>query len=126
MQVVWQSFVDLRVAIYGVDMKMIEVKQLVNFVILTLLEQMVQVADICVSPKKDAELLVKKGNELKIVYPQEDLDPRSFLDLDFDVFSLQPMDDSNYKSNLNKTLEYCTDNPIWRLSLQVHKYLQIP
>ena len=75
---------------------------------------------------KDAELLVKKGNELKIVYPQEDLDPRSFLDLDFDVFSLQPMDDSNYKSNLNKTLEYCTDNPIWRLSLQVHKYLQIP
>ena len=81
---------------------------------------------IWVSPKKDAELLVKKGNELKIVYPQEDLDPRSFLDLDFDVFSLQPMDDSNYKSNLNKTLEYCTDNPIWRLSLQVHKYLQIP
>ena len=76
--------------------------------------------------KKDTELLIKKGNELKIVYPQEDLDPSSFLDLDFDVFSLQPMDDSNYNNNLNKTLEYCTANPNWRLSLQMHKYLQIP
>ncbi len=81
---------------------------------------------ICVSPKKDTELLIKKGNELKIVYPQEDLDPSNFLDLDFDVFSLQPMDDSNYNNNLNKTLEYCTANPNWRLSLQMHKYLQIP
>jgi len=81
---------------------------------------------ICVSPKKDTELLIKKGNELKIVYPQEDLDPSNFLDLDFDVFSLQPMDDSNYNNNLNKTLAYCTANPNWRLSLQMHKYLQIP
>ncbi|MEC9274503.1 MAG: 7-carboxy-7-deazaguanine synthase [Candidatus Neomarinimicrobiota bacterium] len=81
---------------------------------------------ICVSPKKDTELLIKKGNELKIVYPQEDLDPSNFLDLDFDVFSLQPMDDSNYNNNLDKTLEYCTANPNWRLSLQMHKYLQIP
>ena len=78
------------------------------------------------SPKKDAKLLIKEGNELKIVYPQEDLDPSSYLDLDFEVFSLQPMDDSNYKNNLNKTLEYCTANPHWRLSLQMHKYLQIP
>ena len=81
---------------------------------------------ICVSPKKDAKLLIKEGNELKIVYPQEDLDPSSYLDLDFEVFSLQPMDDSNYKNNLNKTLEYCTAHPHWRLSLQMHKYLQIP
>ena len=81
---------------------------------------------ICVSPKKGAKLLINKGNELKIVYPQEDLDPSSFLDLDFDVFSLQPMDDSNYKRNLNKTLQYCNANPTWRLSLQMHKYLQIP
>lgn len=80
---------------------------------------------ICVSPKKDTELLIKKGNELKIVYPQEDLDPSCYLDLDFDVFSLQPMDDSNYNNNLNKTLEYCIANPHWRLSLQMHKYLQI-
>ena len=81
---------------------------------------------ICVSPKKDAELLIIKGNELKIVYPQEDLDPSNYLGLDFDVFSLQPMDDSNYNNNLKKTLEYCTANPNWRLSLQMHKYLQIP
>ena len=42
---------------------------------------------ICVSPKQKAKLLVKKGDELKIVYPQDGLDPSKFLDLDFDVFS---------------------------------------
>ena len=81
---------------------------------------------ICVSPKQEAELLVTKGNELKIVYPQDGLDPSNFLDLDFDVFSLQPMDGPEYKDNLQQTMHYCRTHPEWRLSLQTHKYLQIP
>ncbi|MEC8984236.1 MAG: 7-carboxy-7-deazaguanine synthase [Candidatus Neomarinimicrobiota bacterium] len=81
---------------------------------------------ICVSPKQKANLLVKKGDELKIVYPQDGLDPSNFLDLDFDVFSLQPMDGPEYNNNLEETLVYCRKNPEWRLSLQIHKYLQIP
>ena len=81
---------------------------------------------ICVSPKQEAELLVTKGDELKIVYPQDGLDPSNFLDLDFDVFSLQPMDGPEYNNNLQETLVYCRTHPEWRLSLQTHKYLQIP
>jgi len=81
---------------------------------------------ICVSPKQKAELLVIKGDELKIVYPQDGLDPSNFLDLDFDVFSLQPMDGPEYNNNLQKTLVYCRTHPEWRLSLQTHKYLEIP
>tara|TARA_Y100000310_G_scaffold13932_1_gene14202 strand:- start:42 stop:671 length:630 start_codon:yes stop_codon:yes gene_type:complete len=81
---------------------------------------------ICVSPKQKAELLVIKGDELKIVYPQDGLDPSNFLDLDFDVFSLQPMDGPEYNNNLQETLVYCRTHSEWRLSLQTHKYLQIP
>ena len=76
--------------------------------------------------KKGAKLLVKKGDELKLVYPQDGLDPSNFLDLDFDVFSLQPMDGPEYNNNLEETLVYCRKHPEWRLSLQTHKYLQIP
>jgi 7-carboxy-7-deazaguanine synthase (Cx14CxxC type) len=81
---------------------------------------------ICVSPKQEAELLVTKGDELKIIYPQDGLDPSNFLDLDFDVFSLQPMDGPEYNNNLQETLAYCRTHSEWRLSLQTHKYLQIP
>jgi len=81
---------------------------------------------ICVSPKQEAELLVTKGDELKIIYPQDGLDPSNFLDLDFDVFSLQPMDGPEYNNNLEETLVYCRKHPEWRLSLQTHKYLQVP
>jgi organic radical activating enzyme len=77
-------------------------------------------------PKQKADLILQKGDELKIVYPQEGLDPSSFLDLDFDVFSLQPMDGPEYKDNLQQTMHYCRAHPEWRLSLQTHKYLQIP
>src|SRR3984893_16582427 len=38
---------------------------------------------ICVSPKAGAPLVVTSGDELKIVMPQEGLDPRNFADLDF-------------------------------------------
>ena len=59
---------------------------------------------ICVSPKQKANLLVKKGDELKIVYPQDGLDPSNFLGLDFDVFSLQPMDGPESVSYTHLTL----------------------
>ncbi|GIS71655.1 MAG: hypothetical protein CM1200mP10_12320 [Candidatus Neomarinimicrobiota bacterium] len=71
-------------------------------------------------------MLITKGDELKIVYPQDGLDPSNFLDLDFEVFSLQPMDNPEYKNNLKQSLHYCRTHPEWRLSLQTHKYLQVP
>ena len=80
---------------------------------------------ICVSPKQGSELLVQKGNELKAVYPQENQNLTNFLDLKFDHLYLQPMDGPNIKANTAKAIEYCMENPEWKLSLQQHKLIGI-
>ncbi len=81
---------------------------------------------ICVSPKMGSDLIVTSGDELKLVYPQPDGDPSQFENLDFDHFSLQPMDGPNREKNTKKTLSYCRQHPHWRVSLQTHKFLGIP
>ena len=80
---------------------------------------------ICVSPKANAELMIKKGNELKVVFPQPEQDLHSFLDLNFEHFFLQPMDGPQIKENTQETIEYCMQHPQWRLSIQQHKLLGI-
>src|SRR5262249_6983815 len=47
---------------------------------------------VCVSPKAGADLIVRKGHELKLVYPQAEALPEQFAGLAFERFSLQPMD----------------------------------
>ncbi|NNE34042.1 MAG: 7-carboxy-7-deazaguanine synthase [Rhodothermales bacterium] len=81
---------------------------------------------ICVSPKAGAGLVQREGDELKLVYPQSDLTPAQFESLDFDHFSLQPMDGPSLASNTASAMQYCIANPRWRLSLQLHKVLEIP
>lgn len=81
---------------------------------------------ICVSPKAEAELVVKKGNELKLVYLQEEAPPERFADLAFDHFFLQPMDGPEKNALTQKAIDYCKANPQWRLSVQTHKILGIP
>ena len=81
---------------------------------------------VCVSPKAGANTIVKKGDELKLVYPQEGLDPKDFEEWDFKHFSLQPMDNENIGDNTEKALQYCLQHPKWNLSIQVHKILNIP
>lgn len=80
---------------------------------------------VCVSPKADAELVLRAGNELKLVYPQDMAAPERFEDLAFDHFFLQPMDSPEAASNLEAVIAYCTNNPRWRLSLQSHKMIGI-
>ncbi|MFZ2955587.1 MAG: 7-carboxy-7-deazaguanine synthase [Candidatus Ozemobacteraceae bacterium] len=80
---------------------------------------------ISVSPKAGTELVQRRGNELKLVFPQEGVDPASFLGLPFDHFYLQPLDDSRREDNTKKTVSYCLENPRWRISVQLHKYLGI-
>ncbi len=81
---------------------------------------------LCVSPKEGADLCVRRGNELKLVYPQQGLPPEAVAHLGFSVFSLQPMDGPDLADNTRRTLEYCRAHPQWRLSLQTHKILGIP
>ncbi len=81
---------------------------------------------ICVSPKVGTTLAQTAGDELKLVYPQEGLDPAAFEDLEFAHFFIQPLDGPERARNTELAKEYCLKNPGWRLSLQMHKILGIP
>jgi 7-carboxy-7-deazaguanine synthase (Cx14CxxC type) len=80
---------------------------------------------ICVSPKAGADLVVRHGHELKLVFPQAEAAPEKFADLAFERFSLQPMDGPDVVENTARAVDYCLKHPQWRLSLQTHKTLGI-
>jgi 7-carboxy-7-deazaguanine synthase len=80
---------------------------------------------VCVSPKADAPLVVQRGDEVKLVYPQERGEPARYSHLEFRHFFLQPMDGPRAATNTRLAVEYCLANPQWRLSLQTHKMLGI-
>jgi 7-carboxy-7-deazaguanine synthase (Cx14CxxC type) len=81
---------------------------------------------ICVSPKAGAELRLRSGDELKLVFPQEGAEPARYEQLAFRHFFLQPMDGPERVANTEAALRYCLAHPRWRLSLQTHKLLGIP
>jgi 7-carboxy-7-deazaguanine synthase (Cx14CxxC type) len=80
---------------------------------------------VCVSPKAGAELRLRAGHELKLVYPQPGAMPEQFEALPFERFSLQPMDGPDAAANTARAIDYCLTHPQWRLSLQTHKTLGI-
>jgi organic radical activating enzyme len=81
---------------------------------------------ITVSPKAGAPLVQVTGQELKLVYPQDGLDPAGFEGLAFRHLVLQPRDDAGRAENARAALAYCLAHPRWRLSLQLHKFLGMP
>ncbi len=81
---------------------------------------------ICVSPKADAPVVLTKGHELKLVFPQPAAMPERFESLDFENFYLQPMDGLLKNKNTRAAIDYCLAHPQWKLSLQTHKLLGIP
>jgi 7-carboxy-7-deazaguanine synthase len=76
---------------------------------------------VCVSPKAGAPLVQTTGNELKLVFPQDNAPPEKFEQLDFRHFFLQPMDGAETAQNTERAIEYCLKHPRWRLSIQTHK-----
>ncbi|MBX9819419.1 7-carboxy-7-deazaguanine synthase [Afipia birgiae] len=80
---------------------------------------------ICVSPKAGSELVIRKGHELKLVYPQAENAPEDFAGLEFERFSLQPMDGPDIAQSTQAAIAYCLRHPQWRLSVQTHKTLGI-
>ena len=81
---------------------------------------------VCVSPKAGAPLVVTRGDELKLVFPQQGAEPQLFEELSFGRLLLQPMDGPDRVKNTQLAVEYCLAHPQWRLSLQTHKILGIP
>lgn len=81
---------------------------------------------VCVSPKMGSQLVVRKGNEIKVVIPQQGQDLGAYEGLDFENFFVQPMDGPLAAFNTTLAIETCKRNPKWKLSLQTHKLLNIP
>ena len=82
---------------------------------------------LCVSPKGSAPLVQRSGDELKLVYPQEEAEaqPEEFTALPFSHFFLQPRDDADRDDNTRRAIDYCLRHPRWKLSVQSHKVLGI-
>jgi len=80
---------------------------------------------VCVSPKADAPVVAERGQELKLVFPQEKAMPERFAGLDFSHFYLQPMDGPSVVQNTAAAVAYCLAHPQWHLSVQTHKALGI-
>lgn len=80
---------------------------------------------ICVSPKMGAEMKLKTGSELKLVYPQKNCDPADFLKLEFERFFLQPLDGPEHEANIAAAYDYCEQHSPWELSIQTQKLVGI-
>lgn len=80
---------------------------------------------VCVSPKAGTDIVVTQGQELKLVFPQQDIDPGHFTQLAFENFYIQPMDGPDRAKNSKAAIEYCQSHPMWNLSTQTHKVLGI-
>ena len=81
---------------------------------------------ICVSPKARSNFILKKGNELKVVFPQYEFNPLDHENLEFEHFFIQTMDGLNQKENIRKSEDFVLKYPRWKLSIQTHKILGIP
>jgi len=81
---------------------------------------------LCVSPKAGTEVVQRSGDELKLVWPQEGVDPAELENWDFDHFLVQPMDCEQREEAKEAAIRLAMDRPRWRLSLQAHKVLGLP
>jgi 7-carboxy-7-deazaguanine synthase (Cx14CxxC type) len=81
---------------------------------------------ICVSPKAGTEVVQRRGNELKLVWPQDGIDPAELESWQFDHFLVQPMDCEQREQAVDAAVELAMRRPKWRLSLQAHKIVGLP
>ncbi len=78
---------------------------------------------ICISPKAGTQVVQRRGNELKLVYPQAGLHPDDVAGWDFDHFFLQAMDGPSLRDNQQAAMRFIYEHPHWRLSVQTHKLI---
>jgi len=76
---------------------------------------------ICVSPKAGTDVVQRSGDELKLVWPQDGIDPAELERWDFDHFLVQPMDCADRQGSIDAAIALAMDRPKWRLALQTHK-----
>jgi 7-carboxy-7-deazaguanine synthase (Cx14CxxC type) len=81
---------------------------------------------ICVSPKAGTQVVQRSGDELKLVWPQDGIDPEKLLGWDFRHFIIQPLDGSGREDSTSAAIDYVMAHPSWRLGLQSHKLIGMP
>ncbi len=81
---------------------------------------------LCVSPKSGTEVVQRRGDELKLVWPQPGIDPTELERWDFRHFLVQPMDCDEGAAAMVAAIELAMARPLWRLSLQAHKVAGLP
>jgi len=81
---------------------------------------------LCISPKAGNEVVQRRGNELKLVWPQLGIEPAELEDWDFEHFLVQPMDCVSPDEALEAAIALAMERPRWRLSLQAHKVVGLP
>ena len=81
---------------------------------------------LCVSPKAGTDVVQRAGDELKLVWPQDGIDPQSLEGWDFRNFLIQPMDCEDRKQAMDASIRLVMQRPLWRLSLQAHKLIGLP
>ena len=81
---------------------------------------------LCISPKAGTEVVQRSGNELKLVWPQDGIDPEELERWDFEHFLVQPMDCAEGKAAMDAAIGLAMERPRWRLSLQAHKVVGLP
>jgi 7-carboxy-7-deazaguanine synthase (Cx14CxxC type) len=80
---------------------------------------------LCVSPKSTATVVQTNAQELKLAWPQDEIDLQTMESFDCERFYLQPIDGAHLALNTKLCIETCLQNPKWRLSVQTHKVIGI-
>lgn len=81
---------------------------------------------LCVSPKAGSEVVQRRGDELKLVWPQPGSDLDAIEAWDFAHRLIQPLDTGQAAGNaaaMAAAVALVMDRPRWRLTLQAHKQL---
>jgi len=81
---------------------------------------------LCISPKAGSEVVQRRGDELKLVWPQAGIDPAVCEEWDFAHFLVQPMDCADRDAALAAAIALAMERPRWRLTLQAHKVVGLP
>jgi 7-carboxy-7-deazaguanine synthase (Cx14CxxC type) len=81
---------------------------------------------LCISPKAGTDVVQRQGDELKLVWPQEGIDPAELEGWAFDHFLVQPMDCEERDAANDAAIRLAMERPKWRLTLQAHKVVGLP
>ncbi len=79
---------------------------------------------VCISPKAGSDVVQRRGDELKLVWPQAGIDVDALERWDFAHHLVQPMDAAGMEiAHREAAVGFAMARPKWRLSLQTHKLL---